>query len=203
MSHKRSGLLAGLTIGLVAALSCAAAVGVAVLFQSRLPAGIRSFGNGYPLSTALSLMVAVIVALTIGSVRPRSAVLPAAATLYAGAAVMGGQIMGGSIMWSAAQQGHPAPMGLTDITLDNLTGGLPYALGLYTSPSADAWPVWLSIAVAALAALLLVTLRIVRVRRAGWPAPETPAPEEEHRAPFQPAQEPAGSLFTPRKPTRD
>ncbi|MFI7702785.1 hypothetical protein [Nonomuraea sp. NPDC049480] len=215
MSHNRSGLLRGLATGLIAALICAAAVGAAVMFQDRLPSAVRVFGNGYPLSVALSLVVAMIVAMTVGTRRRRSAVLPVVAALYAGGAVAAGQITGSSIMWSATTRDRGLPLDLDDITLDNLSGGLPYALSLYRARLTEAWPAWLSIAVAALAALMLVTARVVRARRAyraEVAAEEQEQPEEEYRAPFEPAQSPAqspaaqspaGNLFTPRKPARD
>jgi hypothetical protein len=211
MSHKRSGLVPGLAVGLLAALICAAAVGAAVMFQNRLPLDVRTFGNGYPLSVALSLVIALVVALAIGSVRPRSAVLPGVAGLYAGGAMAAGQITGSSIMWGATTRERGRPVDLSDITLDNLSGGLSHALSLYRTGLTESWPVWLSIAVAALAALLLVTLRVVRVRRAQsaelTAAEEQDAEEPEYRAPFEPAQppaqQPAGNLFTPHKPARD
>ncbi|WP_223167501.1 hypothetical protein [Nonomuraea sp. SYSU D8015] len=196
-------MLRGLAIGLMAALICAAAVGAAVLFQNRLPSAVRMFGNGYPLSVALSLVIALVVVVAMG--RPRGLVLPVVAALYAGGAVAAGQIAGSSIMWSATSRGQGAPLEPADITLDALSGGLPQALSLYRAGLTESWPAWLSIAVAALAALLLLALRVARVRRAETAAEEQEAPE--YRAPFEPAQRPAesspGDLFTPRKPARD
>jgi hypothetical protein len=210
MSHKRSGLLPGLAVGLVAALICAAAVGAAVMFQNRLPINVRTFGNGYPLSVALSLLIALVVALSIGATRPRSALVPAVAALYAGGAVVAGQISGSSIMWGATTRGRGLPIDPADITLDNFSGGLSFALSLYRTRLTETWPAWLSIAVAALAALLLVTLRVARVRRAERaevPVEEQESPEPDYRAPFEPAQSPpqqqTDDLFTPRKPARD
>lgn len=75
MSHKRSGLLPGLIVGVLSALVSAALLGAAVLFQTRLPAAVIAFGNGHPLSLASSLVVALIVALAMGAVRPRSILL--------------------------------------------------------------------------------------------------------------------------------
>ncbi|WP_327580820.1 hypothetical protein OHA25_32970 [Nonomuraea sp. NBC_00507] len=209
MSHKRSGLLPGLAAGLVAALVCAAGMGMAIAFQRSLPIEVRTFGNGYPLSIALSLVVALIVALAMGMARPRSVALPAVAALYAGGAVAGGQIIGKAIIWGALTRGRGTPIDLADITLDNFFGGFFPALSIYSSPLGQTWPIWLSIGVAALAALLLLTLRVVsRVRRAQRTEAATEEPEEpDYRAPFEPAQspakQPAGDLFTPRKPAGD
>ncbi|HEX4812144.1 MAG TPA: hypothetical protein VFV66_05270 [Nonomuraea sp.] len=214
MSHKRSGLLSGLAVGLVAALVCAAGLGAAVLFQTRLPADVTAFGNGHPLSVALSLLIALLIALAVGAVRPRSRALIPVAALYAGGAVVAGQIAGSSIMAGSAVNSRDTPAELADITIANASAGLSYALSLYTGPLTTAWPVWLYIAVAALAALLLVTLRVVRVRRAQRTEQAAAAAEAaqtgqpEYRAPFEPVQQPAQqpgspSLFTPRKPTSD
>lgn len=218
MSHNRSGLLPGLLAGLVAALVCAAGLGFAVLFQDRLPQAVATLGNGHALSVTLSLLIALLVALAVGAARPRGLAVPVVATLYAGAAVAGGQILGASILLGApALRGETAPSStapasprLSDITLANLDGGLPAALAAYRAPLSQTWQLWLYIAVAAVAALLMVTLRVLRVRRADRLATttdETAEPEQEYRAPFEPAQstaqEPAADLFTPRKPARD
>ncbi|MEV0386093.1 hypothetical protein [Nonomuraea sp. NPDC050643] len=213
MSHKRSGLVAGLITGLFAALICAAGLGTAVLFQQSLPSEVMAFGNGQPVSLALSLLIALVVAVAIGAVRPRSLVLLPFAALYAGGAVVAGQITGSSIMIGAtlrAQASEQAPADLGDVTLPNLTEGLPDALMLYQAPLAETWAAWLYIAVAALTALALVTLRVTRVRRAQraeTAAEEVAAEEPEYRAPFEPAQQPAAKptpdLFAPRNPARD
>ncbi|NUP64978.1 MAG: hypothetical protein HOW71_22745 [Nonomuraea sp.] len=221
MSHNRSGLLPGLVAGLVAALICAAGLGFAVLFQDRLPKAVVTLGNGHALSVALSLLIALLVALAAGAARPRSRVLPVVAALYAGAAVAGGQILGASILIgapalraSAATTPPPASTSpaLGDITITNVSEGLPFALAVYREPLAQTWQVWLYIAVAAVAALLLVTLRVLRVRRADRTTAaatevQGTEAEQEYRAPFEPAQSPAQppapDLFTPRKPARD
>lgn len=214
MSHNRSGLLPGLIAGLVAALVCAAALGFAVLFQDRLPKAVATLGNGHALSVTLSLLIALLVALAVGAARPRSLVLPVVAALYAGAAVAGGQISGTSIVVGAAlpmpASGAAAPPKFGDITVTNAGEGLPYALAVYREPLSQTWQMWLYIAVAAVAALLMVTLRVLRVRRADRTADaaeEVTEPEQEYRAPFEPAQSPAQQpgpdLFTPRKPARD
>ncbi|MFI6927612.1 hypothetical protein ACIBIZ_47305 [Nonomuraea spiralis] len=215
MSHKRSGLLPGLIAGLVATLVCAAGLGFAVLFQDRLPRAVATLGNGHALSVTLSLLIALLVALAVGAARPRNRALPVVAALYAAAAVAGGQISGASIMIGAARRApasgtHSSPR-FGDITAANAGEGLPHALAVYREPPAQTWQMWLYIAVAAVAALLLVTLRVLRVRRAdrAEPAAETTdEPEQEYRAPFEPAQAPAqqaggGDLFTPRKPAKD
>ncbi|SDL04309.1 hypothetical protein [Nonomuraea jiangxiensis] len=206
MSHNRSGLLPGLLAGLLAALVCAAALGAAVLFQDRLPGVLTQFGNGLPLSLALSLVIAMVVAFAMGAVRPRNIVLLPLSALYAGGAVVAGQITGSSIMAGTILRTPPdqrAPAGLADVTVPNFTEGLPTALSLYQAPLAEMWAVWLYIAVAALAALCLLTFRVVRVRRAQT-APAEPEPQEpEYRAPFEPAQPPKQDLFTPRRPARD
>lgn len=221
MSHKRSGLLSGLLTGLLAALVCAAGLGAAILFQQRLPSAVMSFGRGVPISLALSLLIAVVVALAISAVRPRSRALLPLAALYAGGAVAAGQITGKAIMDGAALR-TPGRSGaeLADVTLDNLNAGLGGALSLYQgtlmqteaagrtlTPTGAAW---LCIAVAALAALALVALRVALVRRAqraDEAAQEETAPEPEYRAPFEPAQQPtpkpSADLFTPRDPARD
>ncbi|MFI7695082.1 hypothetical protein ACIBQ6_38865 [Nonomuraea sp. NPDC049655] len=228
MSHKRSGLLPGLIAGLVAALVCAAALGLAVLFQDRLPKAVATLGNGHALSVTLSLLIALLVALAVGAARPRNRALPVVAALYAAAAVAGGQISGVSIILGAARHtsatGTPFSPQIGDITAANAGEGLPRALAVYREPLAQTWQMWLYIAVAAVAALLLVTLRVFRVRRADRAAlAAQEAAEEagqEYRAPFEPAQPPAQSsaqvlaqspgqqaapadLFTPRKPARD
>ncbi|MEV3985010.1 hypothetical protein [Nonomuraea sp. NPDC049758] len=232
MSHKRSGLLPGLIAGLVAALVCAAALGLAVLFQDRLPKAVATLGNGHALSVTLSLLIALLVALAVGAARPRNRALPVVAALYAAAAVAGGQISGVSITIGAARRttatGTPFSPQIGDITAANAGEGLPRALAVYREPLAQTWQMWLYIAVAAVAALLLVTLRVFRVRRADRAAlAAQEAAEEagqEYRAPFEPAQPPAQSsaqssaqvlaqspgqqaapadLFTPRKPARD
>ncbi|TMR12975.1 hypothetical protein ETD86_31525 [Nonomuraea turkmeniaca] len=210
MSHKRSGLLPGLAIGLIAALICAAGLGAAVLFQTRLPYAVTAFGSGHPLSVALSLLIALLVTLAIGAVRPRSVTLIPVGALYAGGAVAAGQIAGSSIMTGAAMHGKDAPADLSDITLTNASDGLSHALSLYGGPLTETWPVWLYIAVAALSALLLLTVRVSRIRRAqrAEPAEDQEQQEEpEYRAPFEPAQapakQPAADLFTPRNPARD
>ncbi|WP_043628188.1 hypothetical protein [Nonomuraea candida] len=213
MSHKRSGLLAGLLTGLLAALVCAAGLGAAVLFQQSLPSAVMSFGGGLPLSLALSLLIAVMVALAIGVVRPRSLVLPPLAALYAGGAVAAGQVTGKAIMSGAGldspSAGRVAELG--DVNLATFNAGLPEALSLYRAPLAETWAAWLYIAVAAVTALALVTLRVLRVRRAqrAEAAAERAeeAPEPEYRAPFEPAQQPApkpaADLFTPRTPSKN
>ncbi|QFY10809.1 hypothetical protein GBF35_33120 [Nonomuraea phyllanthi] len=214
MSHKRSGLLPGLITGLIAALICAAALGAAVLFQTRLPAAVAGFGNGYPLSVASSLVIALLVALAMGAVRPRSVVLVPIAAVYAGGAVAAGQVVGSSIMIGTALRTPPAergPADLSDVTLDNFTAGLPYAPSLYKDPLSETWAAWLYIAVAALAALALLTLRVIRIRRRQRvEQPETagqPEGEPEYRAPFEPLQaptpKPTADLFTPRGPAKD
>lgn len=211
MSHNRSGLLPGLALGLVAALVAAAALGAAVLFQTRLPAGVTSFGNGHPLSLVSSLLVALLVALGVGAARPRALTLVPVSALYAGAAMAAGQVLGSSIMTGATLRTPPAGhITVSDITWDNFTAGLPYAPNLYRDPIAETWAAWLYLAVAALAALLLVTLRVLGIRRAHRRRTEAEGEgqeETEYRAPFEPAQPPAQQpttdLFAPRKPARD
>ncbi|MEW9551805.1 hypothetical protein [Nonomuraea sp. NPDC050783] len=210
MSHNRSKPLIGLVAGLVAALVCAAGLGAAVLFQNHLPAAVRTFGNGHPLSAGLSLVIAVVIALAVGAARPRGAVLPVVAALYAGGAVMAGQIVGSSVMEGALARRPGVPLGVADVTLANFLGGLSGGLGRYGARLSESWPVWTYIGVAALAALLLVTLRVLRLRRADRrPAGDGEEPdgrEPEYRAPFEPAQptpdQPTTDLFTPRKPAR-
>lgn len=216
MSHKRSGLLWGLFTGLLAALVCAAGLGAAILFQQRLPSAVMTFGGGLPVSLGLSLLIAVMVALAIGAVRPRSLVLPPLAALYAGGAVAAGQITGKAVMDGAAlrapdRSGAGLRAELGDVTLDNLNAGLGDALSLYRGTLTETWAAWLCIAVAALAAFALVTLRVARVRRAQRAEEAAAQAEEdqepEYRAPFEPAQQPAPKpatdLFTPRDPARD
>lgn len=224
MSHKRSGLLSGLFFGLLAALVCAAGLGVAVLFQESLPEAVTGFGGGVPVSLALALIIAVIVALAMGARRPRSLLLLPFAFLYGGAAVAAGQITGSSVLIGADLRapGDRAPAGFSDVDLPTFNAGLPHALRVYREPLAETWPAWLYIAVAALAASALLTLRVVRVRRAqradaadspdgpgnsGGPAQSGDSDKTEYRAPFEPAQPPAPKpttdLFTPRKPARD
>ncbi|QYC42992.1 hypothetical protein Nocox_26965 [Nonomuraea coxensis DSM 45129] len=217
MSHNRSGLLPGLALGLLAALVGAAALGAAVLFQTRLPAGVTAFGNGHPLSLVSSLLVALLVALGVGAARPRALTLVPVSALYAGAAMAAGQVLGSSIMIGATLRTPPAgppDVTVSDITWDNFTAGLPHAPNLYRDPFAETWAAWLYLAVAALAALLLVTLRVLAARRAhrrrtepGAGAPEEGQEETDYRAPFEPAQppgqQPTTDLFAPRKPARD
>ncbi|MFG1619295.1 hypothetical protein ACGFI3_41620 [Nonomuraea wenchangensis] len=218
MSHNRSGLLTGLALGLIAALVAAAALGAAVLFQNRLPTGVTAFGNGHPLSLVSSLLVALLVALGAGAARPRALTLIPVSALYAGAAMAAGQVLGSSIMIGASLRtppDGPDPAALPDVTVaditwDNFTAGLPHAPNLYRDPIAETWAAWLYLAVAALAALLLVTLRVLGVRRAHrrGTEPEGDGREEaEYRAPFEPAQpptqQPTTDLFAPRKPARD
>ncbi|WP_344475694.1 hypothetical protein [Nonomuraea monospora] len=215
MSHKRSGLLSGLLTGLLAALLCAAGLGAAILFQQRLPAAVMTFGGGLPVSLALSLLIAVVVALAISAVRPRSLALLPLAALYAGGAVAAGQITGKAVMDGAAlRTPQRSTMNVTvdvgDVTLENLNAGLGDALSLYRGALTQTWAAWLCIAVAALAALALVALRVTRVRRAlraEQAAAETEPEEPEYRAPFEPAQQPTpkptADLFTPRDPARD
>ncbi|TYB70394.1 hypothetical protein FXF51_04910 [Nonomuraea sp. PA05] len=212
MSHKRSGLLSGLLTGLLAALLCAAGLGAAILFQQRLPAAVMTFGGGLPVSLALSLLIAVVVALAIGAVRPSSLTLLPLAALYAGGAVAAGQITGKAVMDGAAlrtPQRSTMDVTVGDVTLENFNAGLGDALSLYRGALTQTWAAWLCIAVAALAALALVTLRVTRVRRAlrAERAAEEAEPEPEYRAPFEPAQQPtpkpSADLFTPRDPARD
>lgn len=208
MSRKRSGLLPGLVLGLVAALLCSACLGAAVLFQRSLPEAVTGFWSGLPLSLGLSVLIALVVALAIGAVRPRSLVLVPFAALYAGGAVMAGQVAGVGVMIGAALRTPPAEpraAELSDVTVANFTEGLPDALALYRQPLAETWAAWLYIAVAALVSLLLVTLRVTRVRRAERAAAEAAVQqtaEPEYRAPFEPAQQPtpksSPDLFTPR-----
>ncbi|MEV4476012.1 hypothetical protein [Nonomuraea sp. NPDC049504] len=213
MSHKRSGLLSGLFIGLLAALVCAAGLGAAVLYQESLPEAVMSLGGGVPISLALSLLIALLVTLAMGAVRPRSLLLVPLAAVYAGGAVAAGQITGSSVLIGAGLRtpGERTPADLSDVSLPVFNQGLPYALRVYREPLAETWPAWLYIAVAALAALVLLTLRVLRVRRAQRAEtpdqPEDSSGEPEYRAPFEPAQQPAPKpttdLFTPRKPARD
>ncbi|MFC7584130.1 hypothetical protein ACFQYP_10565 [Nonomuraea antimicrobica] len=72
-------------MGLLAGLVCAAGLGAAVLFQQSLPSAMMDFGGGVPISLALSLLIAALVALAIGAVRPSSLLLLPVAALYAGA----------------------------------------------------------------------------------------------------------------------
>ncbi|MGW2147866.1 hypothetical protein ACWCOT_26470 [Nonomuraea bangladeshensis] len=197
-------------LGLVAALVAATALGAAVLFQNRLPTGVTSFGNGHPLSLVSSLLVALLVALGAGAARPRALTLIPVSALYAGAAMAAGQVLGSSIMTGAALRTPPAEhVTVSDITWDNFTAGLPYAPNLYRDPIAETWAAWLYLAVAALAALLLVTLRVLGVRRAQRRTESEAESQEEseYRAPFEPAQppthQPTTDLFAPRKPARD
>ncbi|PRX52840.1 hypothetical protein B0I32_130115 [Nonomuraea fuscirosea] len=217
MSHKRSGLLSGLIAGLLAALVCAAGMGMVVLFQQSLPAAVITFWGGHPVLLGLSLVIAALVALAMGAVRPRSLVLLPFAALFAGGAVAAGQITGSSILYGAALRGpapEPAPADLGDIDMTNFNTGLQDALALYRGPLAETWSAWLYVAVAAVAAFALLTLRVTRVRRAqraqraeedAAEAEETKEPE--YRAPFEPAQQPTpkstAELFTPRNPVKD
>ncbi|MFC5834945.1 hypothetical protein [Nonomuraea insulae] len=205
MSHKRSGLLSGLIVGLLAALICAVGLGAAVLFQQSLPEAVMSFGGGLPISLALSLLIAVVVAFAIGAVRPGSLVLLPFAALFAGGAVMAGQVTGSSIMLGAD---HDTPADLGDVNLPTFNAGLQDALSLYREPPAETWAAWLYIAVAALAAFALLTLRVVRVRRAQRADSSAEESQEpEYRAPFEPAQQPTpkptADMFTPRNPAKD
>lgn len=217
MSHKRSGLLPGLFFGLLAALICAAGLGVAVLYQESLPEAVTGFGGGVPVSLALALLIAVIVALAMGARRPRSLLLLPFAFLYGGAAVAAGQITGSSVLIGAGLRapGDRAPAGFSDVDLPTFNEGLPHALRVYREPLTET-TAWLYIAVAALAAFALLTLRVLRVRRAqraeaaespGEPGQPGDSDKPEYRAPFEPAQpptpKPTTDLFTPRKPARD
>ncbi|WP_344873750.1 hypothetical protein [Nonomuraea antimicrobica] len=201
-------------MGLLAGLVCAAGLGAAVLFQQSLPSAMMDFGGGVPISLALSLLIAALVALAIGAVRPSSLLLLPVAALYAGGAVMAGQITGSAVMIGAALRTPSANRvaGLSDVTWPTFTSGLRDALALYGAPLSESWAAWLFIAVAALGAFLLVAFRVVRVRRArraeeaaAAEAEETREPE--YRAPFEPAQQPVpkptADLFTPRNPARD
>lgn len=221
MSHKRSGLLSGLFFGLLAALICAAGLGVAVLYQESLPKAVTGFGGGVPVSLALALLIAVIVALAMGARRPRSLLLLPFAFLYGGAAFAGGQITGLSVLLGARARAPEERAGLSDVDLPTFNEGLPQALRLYRELLTET-TAWLYIVVAALAALALLTLRVLRVRRArsagsagspdepgdsGEPGAPGDSGKPEYRAPFEPAQPPAPKpttdLFTPRKPARD
>ncbi|PZG05640.1 hypothetical protein C1J01_43245, partial [Nonomuraea aridisoli] len=185
----------GLLLGLLAALVCSACLGAAVLFQRRLPEVVTGFGGGVPLSLALSVLIALLVALAIGAVRPRSLVLLPFSALYAGGAVVAGQITGSALMIGAALRTPPAERDapdLSDVTVATFTGGLPDALSLYRQPLTETWAAWLYIAVAALVSLLLVTFRVLRVRRAHralLAAEAAESQEPEYRAPFEPAQQ--------------
>jgi hypothetical protein len=216
MSHKRSGLLSGLIVGLIAALICAAGLGAAILFERSLPEAVTSLGGGLPVSLALALLIAVVVALAIGAVRPRSLVLVPVAALYAGGAEVAGQIAGKAVVVGAtlnAPPGDRGPSDLGDVTLANFSAGLGEALAVYREPLTLRWAAWLYIAVAALVALALVTLRVTRVRRAqraqaaAAEVGEEETKEPEYRAPFEPAQQPApkpaADLFTPRDQAKD
>ncbi len=215
MSHNRSGLLPGLLAGLLAALVCAAGMGMVVLFQQSLPAAVITLWGGHPVLLGLSLVIAALVALAMGAVRPRSLVLLPFAALFAGGAVAAGQITGSSILYGAALRGapspEPAPADLGDIDMTNFNTGLQDALALYRGPLAETWSAWLYVAVAAVAAFALLTLRVTRVRRAQRAQEDAAEAEEtkepEYRAPFEPAQQPTpkttADLFTPRKPVKD
>ncbi|MEV0622218.1 hypothetical protein AB0I81_53495 [Nonomuraea sp. NPDC050404] len=214
MTHKRSGLLSGLVIGLPAALVGTAALGAAVLFEESLPEAVMSSGGGLSVLLGLSVLIALLVALAIGAVRPRSLLLPPIAALYAGGAVVAGQIAGTAVLVGAKRNtpsAEPGPAVVGDITPANFNTGLQDALTPYRDPLALAWPDWAGVAVAAVAALALVTFRVVRVRRTQRIQEAAEEPKEtrepEYRAPFEPAQQPTpkptADLFTPCKPAKD
>lgn len=213
MSQRRSGLLSGLIVGFIASLVCASGVAAAVYVEDRLPALLKAW-NGWPLATGIALLAGVIIGLAMGAARPRSLLLPPLAALYAGAAEAVGLLVGIAphsipvILPLPLDASAPAAPALRLPRVDEIMDGLRPALDSFLGPIRVSWPVWLVVALAAMAAFLVVSLRVRRVRRRDQDPDETQDPEEpEYRAPFEPAQaptqQPTADLFTPRKPTQN
>lgn len=214
MSHPKSGLLRGLVTGLVVGLPLGAAglVGFAHFAWPALPDNVVHVGGRLPLQCALALLTALLVAVPMLLVRPRSLALPWAAACYGAGALALGLIV--------VEAATPLVLG---------GGRAPLDFGLLRTRTPEAarelWPTitsnWqdqIAFGIAALVPLLLVLLRALRLRAkaraavadttTGTAAEAAPAGQEpEYRAPFEPAQapvqQPTADLFTPRRPAGD
>lgn len=210
MSHKRSGLLPGLIIGLIAVLLGVAGVGAGVLFAPMLPSSVYPFAYGIPFVMGLSIVAGLLVGLAMTLVRPRARTLVPLASLYAaGASALG--LIGGFAAQEARFPAAAFPQGTAaasypGLTLDTFTAAVPGVIASFLKPVELSWPIWASVAVSALTAPTLVALRIRRLRRVDASVPGRPAASEEqepeYRAPFEPLQaaKPAAAppdLFSP------
>ncbi|MGN9784295.1 hypothetical protein ACTMTF_22875 [Nonomuraea sp. ZG12] len=201
MSHKGSGLLRGLIIGLIAALLTAAAYGTWLFYRVQLPYDVRWLGGGDVLPAAGAFVVGLVTALAHWVARARSLLLPFSAALYALLA-MALSFIGGQTAYIIITVGFPV-----DTSERILRVLADAALGVTTSfrVSPDHWR---DLSIAAGTALLLTLLRVLRLRRRARLAQaaaeeETPADREaDYRAPFEPLQaaKPAAAppnLFSP------
>lgn len=196
MSHKRSGLLPGLIIGLIAMLLGMAGVGAGILFAPLLPSIVYTFAHGIPYVVALSIVAGLLVGRAMTLVRPRARTLIPLAALYgAGASALG--LIGGSAVQEASLPAAAFPAGARaasypGLTLDTFMEALPRAIAIFLAPVELSWPLWTSVAVSALLPLTLVARRVRRLRRADASVPARPParkePEPEYRAPFEPLQ---------------
>ncbi len=210
MSHKRSGLLAGLIIGLIAMLLGMAGVGAGILFAPMLPSSVYTFAEGIPFVMALSIVAGLLVGRAMTLVRPRARTLVPLAALYgAGASALG--LIGGFAAQEARFPAAAFPQVATaasypGLTLDTFAAAVPGVITFFLNPVELSWPLWASVAASALIALTLVARRVRRLRRADASVPARPTakeePEPEYRAPFEPLQaaKPTGAppgLFSP------
>jgi len=191
MSHKRSGLLAGLIVGFLAMLVGAAGIGAAFLFSPSLPRAVHEYAGGIPFVIGLGVAAALLVALGMTLARPRARTLPPMAALYATVGTAGGLIAG-----LATQEVPVTPADvrspMTLPSFDTVTEAVAMAAMLFQGPVEVSWPAWASAAASALVAYALVGLRVRRLRRraaAESVAREIETKEEpDYRAPFEPLQ---------------
>ncbi|WP_113703954.1 hypothetical protein [Nonomuraea lactucae] len=217
MSQRRSGLLSGLVVGLIATPLTAAAYAAALFFGSRPPFDVRWLGDGLVLPIAVSLAAGLIVGFAVRAVRPRSLLLPLFAALYACAAVGLGTVAFHTASWIS----HGSPVETVGMFLEILTNAALRVREMLTL----SWWIWLMGGVAALPAFVLPLVRALRQRRArpvraahrkgDRPEPEPEQDQEkeheqEYRAPFEPVQpaKPATTgatvnPFAPREPGQD
>ncbi|GGP08844.1 hypothetical protein LDL08_13460 [Nonomuraea glycinis] len=187
MSHKRSGLLRGLIIGLIAALLTAAAYGTWLFYRGQLPYDVRWLGGGIVLPAAGAFAVGLVIALAHWAARARSLFLPFTAALYALAAMVLGWI-GGHTAFNTIGIGFPVETIDTFLDILKQTASMTASLFL-ASPDH-----WRDLTIAAGTALLLTLLRVLRLRRRarldqGAAAEKPPADQEaDYRAPFEPLQ---------------
>lgn len=217
MSKRRSGLLSGLVIGLIATIVCTAGLGAAFVFTDGLPSSLRTVGDGVPLLAALAFVDGVLIGWAVRLVRPRSVLLSFVTLLYAAASVPGALVLT-DVYLSAT--GHVRGTGAPYPPLDSQSflNALPAAARAFWETLQLTWQLPTIMAAAALPAFALVLARALRLRRTGRHAavadktesepeekesPAAKAPEPEYRAPFEPVTPPkadptaTGSFFLP------